>query len=185
MAAYCYDALRYLLFYGQFLIHILFLPFLDDAYKYRMNCMILLCFQDGLFWTNPFCLHFTTHILHLLGLGQETSEKQPPSALDFVALFSLAMKEHEQSSGKKLPLVTALGNVITEYNRGIAVKNGRWTARRKGWSCTYFVAHVGSLKSWLNTMMIIDIQLQARQCCLPMSSCCLRFVQDTSKSNRT
>lgn len=32
--------------------------------------------------------------------------------------------------------------------------------------------------------MITNIQLQARQCCLPMSSCCLRFVQDPSKSNK-
>lgn len=125
MAAYCYDALRYLLSYGQFLIHILFSLMI---WKYRM---IFWCFQDGVFWTHPVCLHFTTHIQHLLGLGQETSEKQPPSALDFVALFSLAMKEHEESSGKKLPLVTALGNVVTEYNRGIAVKKWKVDSSKK------------------------------------------------------
>lgn len=125
MAAYCYDALRYLLSYGQFLIHILFSLMIR---KYRM---IFWCFQDGVFWTHPVCLHFTTHIQHLLGLGQETSEKQPPSALDFVALFSLAMKEHEESSGKKLPLVTALGNVVTEYNRGIAVKKWKVDSSKK------------------------------------------------------
>lgn len=53
----------------------------------------------------------------------QTAEKSPPSALDFLAQFQLAV-ESLKKKGKKLSPTQALTHVIGEYNK--TVSNKRW-----------------------------------------------------------
>ena len=66
------------------------------------------------------------------GLGQETSEKQMPSALDFVGIFSQAVSAFTQSNGRRLSQQSILNTCIADYNRTQKVK--KWkvdTMKRK------------------------------------------------------
>ena len=58
------------------------------------------------------------------GLGQETAEKQQPSALDFVGQLGMAYNEYVDSVGKKIPLSQGINHLVTEYNKH--VKNKKW-----------------------------------------------------------
>ncbi|CAJ1361527.1 unnamed protein product, partial [Effrenium voratum] len=51
-----------------------------------------------------------------LRLGQETAEKQQPSALEFVGQFRQAVEIHNATTGKKLPLTQSLNHVVGAYN---------------------------------------------------------------------
>ncbi|CAJ1361462.1 unnamed protein product, partial [Effrenium voratum] len=67
-----------------------------------------------------------------LRLGQETAEKQQPSALEFVGQFRQAVEIHNAATGKKLPLTQSLNHVVGAYNARVSVK--RWrvdTNKRK------------------------------------------------------
>ena len=66
------------------------------------------------------------------GLGQETAEKQLPSALDYVGIFQQAVEAYKQSNGRKVAQQVALNSCVAEYNRGIKVKKYRVdTLKRK------------------------------------------------------
>lgn len=65
------------------------------------------------------------------GRGQETSEKQPPSALEYVGLFNMALDENEKIQGKKLPLHVNLTSVINDYNRTVAVRKWKVDGNKK------------------------------------------------------
>ena len=68
---------------------------------------------------------------NMRGRGQETSEKQAPSALEFVALFNLAIDETEKAQGKKQPLHLALTTAVNDYNKTVAVRKWRVDANKK------------------------------------------------------
>lgn len=70
-------------------------------------------------------------LFHCRGLGQETAEKQQPSALEFVGHFAMAMDHRERLSGKKQPLNLALNQVVSEYNKGVSVKKWRVDGNKK------------------------------------------------------
>ena len=57
------------------------------------------------------------------GLGQETSEKQAPSALDYVGIFNQAVSVFLQDN-KKVSNQSALNTCIADYNK--SVTNKRW-----------------------------------------------------------
>ena len=59
------------------------------------------------------------------GLGQETAEKQAPSALDFVGIFSQAVDAYKAQNGRKVAQLQALNSCIAEYNRTVSVKKWR------------------------------------------------------------
>ena len=59
------------------------------------------------------------------GLGQETAEKQAPSALDFVGIFSQAVDACKAQNGRKVAQLQALNSCIAEYNRTVSVKKWR------------------------------------------------------------
>jgi len=63
-------------------------------------------------------------------LGQETAEKQAPSALDFVGHFGKALQS-EIESGKKLPMSQAIGQLVSAYNAKIKVKRWRVDSSKK------------------------------------------------------
>lgn len=65
------------------------------------------------------------------GLGQETAEKQQPSALEFVGHFAMAMDHRETQTGRKQPLTLALNYVVSEYNKGVRVKKWRVDGNKK------------------------------------------------------
>ena len=65
------------------------------------------------------------------GRGQETSEKQAPSALEYVGLFNIALDENEKIQGKKLPLHANLTAVINDYNRTVAVRKWKVDGNKK------------------------------------------------------
>ena len=67
----------------------------------------------------------------LQGLGQETAEKQQPSALDFVGQLGLALEEHVKSTGKKVPLFQGINHVVTEFNKTVTVKKWRIDPAKK------------------------------------------------------
>ena len=65
------------------------------------------------------------------GLGQETSETQTPSALDFAGIFRQAVSAMQQSN-KKISHQSALNTCIADYNK--SVTNKKWrvdTMKRK------------------------------------------------------
>jgi hypothetical protein len=64
-------------------------------------------------------------------LGQETAEKQQPSALDFVAQFQLACNDYANQLGKKIPLVQGIGHVVAEYNKRVTVRKWRVDNNKK------------------------------------------------------
>ncbi|CAK9101078.1 unnamed protein product, partial [Durusdinium trenchii] len=66
-----------------------------------------------------------------LRLGQETAEKQQPSALDFVGQLGLALEEHVKSTGKKVPLFQGINHVVTEFNKTVTVKKWRIDPAKK------------------------------------------------------
>ncbi|CAK9035626.1 Uncharacterized protein SCF082_LOCUS21371 [Durusdinium trenchii] len=67
-----------------------------------------------------------------LRLGQETAEKQLPSALDYVGIFQQAVQAYKQGNGRKVAPQVALNSCIAEYNKGIKVKKYRVdTLKRK------------------------------------------------------
>ena len=51
------------------------------------------------------------------GLGQETAEKQAPSALEFLGQFRKAIELMKKNSGRQVPLAQCLGACIADYNR--------------------------------------------------------------------
>ena len=55
-------------------------------------------------------------------MGHETSEKQAPSALEFLGQFRKAIDLQKVSSGKSLSLSTALQNTIADYNKTVVRK---------------------------------------------------------------
>ena len=63
-------------------------------------------------------------------MGQETAEKQAPSALDFVGHFGKALQS-EIDSGKKLPMSQAIGQLVSAYNAKIKVKRWRVDSAKK------------------------------------------------------
>lgn len=67
----------------------------------------------------------------LPGLGQETAEKQLPSALEFVGQFRKAVEAHSATLGKRLPLSQALNTCIGEYNKRATVKRWRVDAHKR------------------------------------------------------
>ena len=67
---------------------------------------------------------------HSCSLGQETAEKQAPSALDFVGHFGKALQS-EIDSGKKLPMSQAIGQLVSAYNAKIKVKRWRVDSAKK------------------------------------------------------
>ncbi|CAK9103216.1 Uncharacterized protein SCF082_LOCUS48222 [Durusdinium trenchii] len=52
-----------------------------------------------------------------LRLGQETAEKQAPSALEFLGQFRKAIELMKKNSGRQVPLAQCLGACIADYNR--------------------------------------------------------------------
>lgn len=64
-------------------------------------------------------------------MGQETAEKQQPSALDFVAQFQLACNDYANQLGKKIPLVQGIGHVVAEYNKRVTVRKWRVDNNKK------------------------------------------------------
>ena len=65
------------------------------------------------------------------GLGNETSEKQAPSALDFVGIFQQAVEAHRKVHAK-VSLQNALNQCIAQYNKTTSVKKWRVdTLKRK------------------------------------------------------
>jgi len=65
------------------------------------------------------------------GIGQETAEKQAPSALEFLGHFHMAMEAQEKSIGKRVPLFQCLNFVISEYNRGTSVRKWKVDGNKK------------------------------------------------------
>lgn len=63
------------------------------------------------------------------GLGQETAEKQAPSALEYCAQFRLAVAEHKKVN--KVPTFQALNQCINDYNSKITVKKWRIDTHKK------------------------------------------------------
>ena len=57
------------------------------------------------------------------GLGIETAEKQPPSAVEYACQFHLAIGV-QKKAGKKLPFNQMMNAAITAYNSKVVVK--RW-----------------------------------------------------------
>ncbi|CAK9011401.1 Uncharacterized protein SCF082_LOCUS11081 [Durusdinium trenchii] len=62
----------------------------------------------------PFCYLF---VFSRDSIGQETAEKQTPSALEFLGQFGKAIENLKRSSGKPLPLSQSLSACIADYNR--------------------------------------------------------------------
>ena len=65
------------------------------------------------------------------GLGQETAEKQAPSALDFVGIFNQAIQATMKENPRVSQLI-ALNTCIADYNKDVKIK--RWrvdTLKRK------------------------------------------------------
>ena len=70
--------------------------------------------------------------LFLWGLGQETAEKQQPSALEFVGLMGLAVDDLARaSSSKKIPLSQAVTTVVNEFNKKVVVKKWKIDPSKK------------------------------------------------------
>ncbi|CAK9067618.1 unnamed protein product [Durusdinium trenchii] len=66
-----------------------------------------------------------------IGLGQETAEKQAPSALDFVGIFNQAIQATMKENPRVSQLI-ALNTCIADYNKDVKIK--RWrvdTLKRK------------------------------------------------------
>ncbi|CAK9105067.1 Uncharacterized protein SCF082_LOCUS48992 [Durusdinium trenchii] len=63
-----------------------------------------------------------SYIYDALRVGHETSEKQAPSALEFLGQFRKAIDLQKVSSGKSLSLSTALQNTIADYNKTVVRK---------------------------------------------------------------
>ena len=82
---------------------------------------------------NPFVrrsVPLATTLLRL-GLGQETAEKQPPSALDFVGFFQQAMEADVRRTGKKRPICEAVHNLVSQYNQGTSVRKWKVDGAKK------------------------------------------------------
>ncbi len=101
--------------------------------RWQRNSAMMLCatWQYLPNINKNFSFHLTSMNGHVFsfssrqGVGQESAEKQPPSALDFVGQFALAMDAHEKQTGKKQPMFQATQHVISEYNKGITVRKWR------------------------------------------------------------
>lgn len=66
---------------------------------------------------------FPCHAGNSQGLGVETAEKQPPSALEYAAQFGMAV-EALRKSGKSMTQNQMLAKCISDYNEKVVVK--RW-----------------------------------------------------------
>ncbi len=69
--------------------------------------------------------------MNFQGRGQETAEKQQPSALDFVALFNIAMDDNEKQCGRKIALTHNITMAVNEYNKTVSVKKWKVDANKK------------------------------------------------------
>ncbi|CAK9017407.1 Uncharacterized protein SCF082_LOCUS13627 [Durusdinium trenchii] len=57
-----------------------------------------------------------------LRLGQETAEKQQPSALDMVGIFDQAVAAFFQHNGRKVSFQSALNSCIADFNKSVKVR---------------------------------------------------------------